>query len=245
MNEFEKQMAEAKVYRRFPIYKNRLDFAIAGVHKMLACSQRVYVSLSFGKQSTCLAHMIYQIAPKTEMHFLASEETWNMYDYENVIDSFVTKWPVNLTVHQTNNFFGASTWEESRDSGDMDLQKMCRREDYDGWFWGLSVDESPVRKKTLLAAYKQDTPHPSIYRYSDGKYRCCPLMYWESKDLAAYILTHDIPILNIYRRYGLQQRTTARITKKMLRNQGMALCRMTNSTGYRKLVDKFQEINVQ
>jgi len=211
----------------------------------LECSPRVYVSLSFGKQSTCLAHMIFKIAPKTEMHFLASDETWYMYDYEDVIDTFTNKWPVNLTIHQTKNFFAAETWEKSRADGDMDLQKMCKRTDYDGWFWGLSKDESPIREKTLSASKFQKTPHQTIFRYADGKYRCCPLMDWTNQDLAAYIFENEIPVLNIYRKFGLQQRTTARITKKMLRNQGMALCRMTNSPGFRRLIDKFADINIQ
>jgi 3'-phosphoadenosine 5'-phosphosulfate sulfotransferase (PAPS reductase)/FAD synthetase len=212
---------------------------------MLAAAPKSYVSLSFGKQSLCVAVMVHGLAPRTPMHFLASEETWSLYDYRAVIDSFLAKWPVDLTIHQTERLTGAADWQAARDAGDMDLQQMCPREQWDGWFWGLATEESPARKKTLLAAYRQDTPHPSIFRYSDGKLRCCPLMHWTTLDLAAFIGEQGIPLLNIYKRYGLEQRTTARITKKMLRNQGMALSRMCNSAGFRRVVDQFPEINVQ
>jgi len=179
------------------------------------------------------------------MHFLASDETWSMYDYAAVIEQFCERWPINLTIHQTHRFTNAPSWKAARDAGDSDLQNMVPRNTSDGWFWGLACEEAPEREKTLMAGYRHDTPHPSIFKYRDGKFRCCPLMHWETIDLAAYIGEHDIPLLSIYQRYGLHQRTTARVTKKMLRNQGMTLCRMTNSAGFRELVNRFPEINIQ
>jgi 3'-phosphoadenosine 5'-phosphosulfate sulfotransferase (PAPS reductase)/FAD synthetase len=245
MNDYATQMAEGRLHRRLPEFGRKLAFAEQGIAAMLAAAPRVYVSISFGKQSLCLAHMVYTVAPRTPMHFLASEETWNLYDYQSVIELFCARWPIKLTIHQTNRLSGATSWKNARDAGDKDLQDMCPRGDYDGWFWGLAAEESPQRKKTLLAAYRQKTAHPTIFRYADGKLRCCPLMHWQTIDLAAYIGYHDIPLLSIYRRFGLQQRTTARITKKMLRNQGMALARMTNSAGFRRIVNQFSEINIQ
>lgn len=245
MNDFERQMAEGRLHAKLPLFRRRLDFALDGIRAMLDAAPRAYVSISFGKQSLVLAHMVRQLAPDMPMHFLASEETWALYDYGPVIESFCSRWPIQLTIHQTTRLSGADTWKDARDAGDRDLQDMCDRAEWDGWYWGLAKEESPQRRMTLLAAYKQGTPHPTIYRYADGKLRCCPLMHWDTRDLAAYIGLHDLPLLNIYRRYGLQQRTTARITKKMLRNQGMALVRMTNSAGFRQLVDRFPEINIQ
>jgi len=245
VNDYATQMAEGRFHQRLPEFRRKLSFAAHGIDAMLAAAPRVYVSISFGKQSLCLAHMVYTVAPKTPMHFLASEETWCLYDYAEVIEQFRDRWPINLTIHQTRRLSGAATWKDARDAGDMDLQTMCSREDFDGWFWGLAAEESPQRRFTLMAAYGHSTTHPSIFRYADGKLRCCPLMHWQTIDLAAYIGEHDIPMLSIYRRFGLQQRTTARVTKKMLRNQGMSMARMTNSAGFRCIVNQFPEINVQ
>jgi 3'-phosphoadenosine 5'-phosphosulfate sulfotransferase (PAPS reductase)/FAD synthetase len=245
MNIFDAQMAEGRLHRRLPMFAQRLSFAQDGIAAMLVAAPRLYVSISFGKQSLCLAHMVFHVAPETPMHFLASEETWHLYDYAAVIQQFRARWPINLTIHQTARLSGAASWKDARDAGDLDLQSMCPRNYFDGWFWGLACEESPQRKKTLLAGYGQETAHPSIFRYADGKLRCCPLMHWQTIDLAAYIGEHDIPLLSIYRRFGLQKRTTARVTKKMLRNQGMALARMTNSAGFRRIVDQFPEVNIQ
>lgn len=245
MNIFDQQMAEGRLHRRSDEYRRRLRFAREAIVAMLDTAPRSYVSISFGKQSTCVAHMVYAIAPKTPMHFLASTETWELYDYRHVIDEFTARWPINLTIHQTDRATAAKNWKAARDAGDRDLQQMCRREEWDGWFWGLAREESPARDRTLMASYSQRTPHPAIFRYADGKLRCCPLMHWTTLDLAAYIGEHEIPVLSIYRRFGLQQRTTARVTKKMLQNQGMALARMTNSSGFRAMVNRFPETNVQ
>lgn len=245
ISNFAEQMQVGKLHARNRSYARALTFAEAGCRAMLDAAPRSYVSLSFGKQSLVVAHMVFNLAPSTPMFFLASDETWHLYDYADVIEAFLSRWPVRLTIVQTRRWADGETWKESRSAGDRDLQTMVNRDEWDGWFWGLSIDESRQRKLTLLSASRHDTPHPAIFRYSDGKLRCCPIMRWTLNDLAAYISTHDLPLLNIYRKYGLTQRTTARVTKKMLRNQGMALARALNSRGFREIVNRFPEVNVQ
>lgn len=242
---FAEQMAIGRVHAQTPLFRHRLKFAQDGIAAMLQAAPRSYVSISFGKQSLCVAHMVYSVAPETPMFFLASDETWMLYDYADVIEQFLALCPIKLTIVQTHRLADAKSWSDSRAAGDQDLQQMCRREDWDGWFWGLAKDESRARKMTTLASYSQHTEHPTIFRYKDGKRRCCPVMHWSINDLAAYIATNQIPMLNIYRKFGLTQRTTARVTKKMLNNQGMALCRATNSRGFREFTNLFPETNVQ
>lgn len=234
------ELLTGKIYAKTRERKEKLDFAIAGVHALLNVCQRVYVSLSFGKQSSCLAHMVFKIKPQIPMYFLASDETWHMYNYQEVIDKFCKKWPIDLHIVQTHHFFNTKTWKEGRDEGDQDIQKMCAREDFDGWFWGLAKEESFARK---LTCSKNNTKiHPTIFRYTDNKLRGTPLQDWGIDDLAAYIYEYDIPLLNIYEKYGLKQRTTARITKKCRDFGANTLWRTTNSQGFRTLVDKHREI---
>lgn len=245
ISNFAEQMAIGRLHAKSVEHARALAFARSGIRELLKLAPRTYVSLSFGKQSLCLAHLTYEISPETPMFFLASDETWHLYDYADVIESFLSRWPIKLTIVQTHRWQDGDDWTSARAAGDRDLQTMVNRDEWDGWLWGLSVDESRQRKLTLLGGVNQHNSHPSIYAYSDGKLRGCPLMNWTINDLAAYIATHDLPLLNIYKRFGLTQRTTARVTKKMLRNQGMALARMTNSRGFREIVNRFPEVNVQ
>lgn len=234
---------------------------------MQEIAPRAYVSLSFGKQSLILAHMLYGMAPETPMYFLASSETWLMHDYAAVIASFLERWPVRLTIVQTNHAAldidapiawlseqhssirwemrppGSPTWtwKESRDAGDRDLQEMVERTDFDGWYWGLAKEESRARAITLSTRWKGQ-PHPAIFRYTDGKYRCCPLMHWKTVDLAAYIATHDLPMLDAYRIDGLDTRTTARIRRRPVENGVMGQIRRYNGDSFNRLIDRFPEL---
>lgn len=229
-----------KIHSKSYEYRKKLDFAILGLNMMFNTAKKPYLSLSFGKQSICIAHMIYQINPNIPMFFLASDETWSMYNYKEVIEDFYNKWPIDLHVIQTNHFFNSESWKDSRDKGDCDLQNMVDKNKYDGVIMGLAKDESKARKITLL---KHTDIHPTIFEYKDKRYRCCPIMNWDIKDISAYVVTNDIKLLNIYEIYGLEQRTTARITKKMVGNNGLGLLRATNSRGFRDINNQFNILN--
>lgn len=232
---FERQMFAGKIYARSKRRAGRLAFAREGIRAMLDAAPRAYLSLSWGKQSICLAHMIFEIAPETPMFFLASDESWDLHNFREVIDEFTGRWPINYRTVQTNRLFGAESWDEGRKAGQNDLQEMCRREEWDGWFWGLAKEESRVRRIVLLK--NPSNIHRTIYRYKDGKLRCCPLMDWETDDIAAYVGEHDLPLLSIYRKYGLEMRTTARLTGTAVRRGG-AWLRGANSRGVRKIKNR-------
>jgi 3'-phosphoadenosine 5'-phosphosulfate sulfotransferase (PAPS reductase)/FAD synthetase len=246
MTLFERQMAEGRIYARLSVRKRRLEFALEGILRMREIARRSYLSLSFGKQSICLAHMLYQIEPTLPMFFLASGETWMIHDYERVIDSFLSRWPVNLTIVQTDHVFNGAekTWIQSLEAGHWDLQTMCRREEWDGWYWGLSKDESFKRRLTLRAQQKTSI-HPTIFRYADGKYRCCPLMNWSLLDLAAYLGEYELPLLSDYQQQGLQVRTTARVTRYCAELNGVAQIKETNIEAFNKLCARFPELRAK
>jgi len=241
---YAEQMLMGRIHAKSDSFARNLEFAKNGIEATLKIAPRCYVGISFGKQSICMAHLVQSIRSDIPMFFLASTETWALYDYAEVIEDYCSRFSPNLTIVQTDRLSGAKDWKGARDAGDQDLQNMCKRGKWDGWFWGLSVDESKARKITIKKGVAQNSGHPSIYRYSDGKHRCCPIMNWGIKDLAAYISLHDLRVLNIYRKYGLTQRTTARITKKMVGNDGMALARQTSGGQLRKLMNEFPEVKV-
>lgn len=243
ISNFSEQMAVGRIHARSRAFARSLDFAREGTAALISASPRCYVSLSFGKQSLCVAHMAMEIKPDIPMFFLASTETWLMYDYRKVVDSFVERFVPNLTIVQTDRLAEADDWKGARDLGDHDLQRMCPREDWDGWLWGLAEDESRARRITIRQGIKQGNAHPSIFRYADGKLRGCPIMRWGIDDLAAYIQAHDLPMLNIYRLYGLTQRTTARITKKMVNYDGLALLKATSGGDASRLLMDHEEIH--
>lgn len=201
------------------------------------------------------------------MYFLASSETWYLHNFAEVIDRFLQTTPVNLTIVQTNRlgldvraaiaplqkqhpeirwiFRGEYTpgdsWEDARKAGNADLQEMVAREEWDGFFMGLAKEESKGRRITLSMTWNGQ-PHPSVFRYWDGKYRCCPLMNWNEKDIAAYVATNELPLLDEYETFGLEARTTARATGMMAGSGGLAHLKYKNVDAFNRIVANFPEM---
>lgn len=267
MDIYAAQMERGLLYARLPAYRRALAFAQEGIAAMRALAPRAYVSISFGKQSLVLAHMLHQVAPDMQMCFLAASETWLMDNFGEVIDTFLQRFPVRLHIRQTNDAAldietpvsrlrerhpsigwdfkatGETTWDWGRvvDEGTGELHNLVRREEYDGWYWGLAKEESIARAYTLSAKW-DGQPHPSIFRYTDGKYRCCPLMHWHVDDLAAYIAQHDLPMLSTYHREGLGARTTARVRRRSVAYGYMGKLRHHDIHAYNILTARFPEL---
>lgn len=243
---YDQQIEQGKLYAKLNEYRGHLRFALAGIEAMRKIAPNSYLSLSFGKQSIILAHMLYQVDPSTPMFFLASGESFLIHNFAQVISTFTERWPINLTIVSRDHVFDdlSTSWQESRDAGKGDLQRMCNREDWDGWYWGLAKDESGARHMTLSYRWLGQ-PHPTIYRYADGRYRCCPIMEWKILDIAAYIATYDIPVLEQYHRLGLQSRTTARITRQAAENGGVDEIKHTDMSAFNRICARFPELRLR
>ena len=238
---FEDQMLAGRVYAGTAAFRRKLDFAMTGIRAMLDVAPNSYVSVSFGKQSICMAHMVQQVRPDIPMFFLAHSETWVLHDFDRVITSYVERFRPNLTIVQLDRWQEAETWAEAVARGKGDMQRMCDRGEWDGWFIGLSADESRARRITLAQGAGQHNAHPTIFRHADGKYRCCPLKNWGWREIAAYVSLHDLPLLSFYQRYGLEQRTTARISRRVRENAGLDLLRQGNAS-LAALLNRFPDI---
>lgn len=243
MTIFESQLEQGRLYAKLPIFQQRLRFALEGIGAMGMLAPKAYLSLSFGKQSIVLAHMLFGIDRNLPMYFLASGESFIIHNYDEVISEFTKRWPINLHIVKRDRVFDGnnSDWQESRDRGQFDLQEMCNPKDWDGWYWGLSRDESNARFYSLAKKFDGQT-HQSIFRYANGKYRCCPLMNWRLLDLSAYIDKYDIPVLKQYKKFGLQTRTTARVTKRTAELHGVYSIKQTNVEAFNKLTARFPEL---
>jgi 3'-phosphoadenosine 5'-phosphosulfate sulfotransferase (PAPS reductase)/FAD synthetase len=266
-NKLQNELTIGRIFRKSIKYKKDISFANNGINIMLNICKSPSLSLSFGKQSICLAHLVYSVKQNIPMYFLASSETWWLDTYTESLKSFIKICPnINLTIVQTNrlaidmddiiaeikslgvkllkrgwNTTRKKTWDEARKSGSNDIQSLLDQDDFDGWFWGLSTDESFNRKRTLLKQIKTSI-HPSMFQYTNGKYRCCPLMYWGEETLAGYIDKFDLPLLSAYKIGGLKERTTARITGTSDRMQAFERMRRNQPEGYAKIVNVYPEL---
>jgi len=243
---FELQMDCCAEYARSRVCQIRRDRAEVAIRAMLERCERPYVSCSWGKDSVCMTHMIYQQAPQLPVLFLASGESWDMHDFARVIEAFRQRWPVDSQVIQTEHFGRDKhpTWQASRDAGDRDLQQMASRDEFDGVFIGLRAHESTTRGRALAMGGNVPGAPREIYRYVNVPLflRCCPLAAWTLLDVGAYIIDHELPLLRLYPEQGLHMRTTGRVTRKMAENNGLAWLKATSMSSFNALVREYEEL---
>jgi len=260
MTQFEMDLALGEIHLRSSAFARHVESAKQSIERMLSICNRTYISLSFGKQSICMTHLISSMNKNIPAFFLASSETWQLYNFVEVIAGLLAKIDMDITIVQTNRhginlkpaidqmsemcpslkweFSGEESgidWRDANSRGHRDLQDMCNRKDWDGWFWGFSSDESVKRRITLAKTIE----HRNIFRYSDGKFRCCPLRDWRCLDIAAYIVQNNLKMLDVYERHGLRIRTTARVTGNMAELGG--ICK-TNISSLNGISEVYREI---
>lgn len=245
MDKLQNQLKAGLVYSKSSEFRKRLRITIQSLERFFSITERPYLALSFGKQSIVLAHIISQIRPETPMILLQSWETFLLHDMEEVISQFKSKWPVNLhTLYKDNVSWNNWDWKRTRDYGQNDLQNMGNEviPDWDGVIMGLSKDESFARRITCSVS---NTDWATIFRYTNGKYRCTPIQFWQLNDLAAYIAINDIPLLSAYHHNGLETRTTARITRNCAEMNGLVDLKARNISNYNRIVSRFPELTAK
>lgn len=196
MRVLEKQLAEGKLLILLPQFKRKEAKALADIDKMIELHPKTYLSLSWGKQSIILAHMIWQLKIDIPVVFFDEPDTDIIANFNEVRSEFLNRWQINY--QQIND-----GQESPRRSG----KKFAEENGRNGVIMGLAKHESRDRNYTLS---KND--HNNIFGYANGNYRCCPLAQWTIKDYAAYIAKYNLPLLSTYHKYGLEARTSAGIT---------------------------------
>lgn len=226
------------------LLKRKIDKSISIIKKMLSVSNNPYLALSFGKDSLVMLDLVRKIKPDVNCLFLKSEESYLLYDYENVINQYLKK-GLNLEIVDTkrlseNNF----DWSESRKAGKNDFLLNPFFNNWDGIFMGLRIEESKARRITLI---KKDNNviGDKIMQYKTGKrkgmYRCCPVAHWTEFEIMLYLNENKLPFLDVYKN-GSHIRTTARLTGDAARQHSLFWVKQNNPENFNKLLKMIPEL---
>lgn len=214
----------ALIYAKMPEHKYLVNKTMIFVRWALRQVERPYVACSFGKDSAVMLHMILQYNPQIPIRFIRwQNETEHIDNY----DETIAKW------------------------GSINLQQivLCRESlsdkraeryyttGYDSYFIGLRQSESTGRRITL----KKDG---KFYKSKTGIVRISPLSIWKDADVAAYVFSNNLPILNSYLADGITTRTASRIPRSDygIRESFVAKLKHRDFQAYQKLIITFPEL---
>lgn len=216
MSGYREQIERGRVLALLPQHRNKVDEARLDIFVLNWHCNRPYVSVSWGKDSIVLAHLALSVDPYLTLVHWGGEQERHIANFSQVRDDFLRR-------------FGQDCrYIEVIDDGLMDGKlavngrKWSHANGFDGVLMGLTAEESRARRFALGRADAHN-----IYTYTDGMKRCCPLARWTVDDITAYVADHELKMLNLYERYGMQIRTSSRIKRSGHTRQGLEYCTST------------------
>ena len=168
-----------------------MNDAVRIINEQIDAGGRVCITSSFQADGMVLLHLLRQRAPAIPVLFLDT-----FHHFPEVLayrDAIAERWQLAVVT--------LSAASPQRGLWASDTTECCRRhkveplftalEEYDVWFTALRRDQSPSR-----AALQEVEPFP----LPSGRAitRVSPLARWSKADVAAYVKTHDIPLLPLY-----------------------------------------------
>ena len=218
------------------VFLHRVKHAKRVVREFLQHTDNPYISVSGGKDSSVLLHLVREFKPELDAVHL----------------NFHTAYPETLDIFQTYQnlkFVDVGNRLEMLADGGMDDNSKngklrnfdpdrIRGMEYDGFFYGLRREESAVRRKHF------GTRGFSL-KNKAGIWVCQPLAFFTYEDIWAYIISHGIRYNALYDamwdRPRHQQRVADFALVKCAELGSIAYMKQTHPELYNKVVQATDE----
>lgn len=214
----------AMLYSKMPEHKFLISKTVNFIKWALSRVENPYLACSFGKDSSVMLHLVFNQYPNIVVKFLGKKETDLIDDYTGIIEWWQKK---NIIIERISY----QGWLEGGTK--KGIAKNMQADGYDSFFVGIRKEESVSRRITL----KKDG---KFFKMKDGKIRIAPLADWRTRDIAAYMFSNKLPILNAYKREGFEARTTSNIPSKYP-HEAIARLKDADIAAYNKLINMFPD----
>jgi len=173
------------------------------IHQYLDLGVKSYGSISGGKDSTAMMHLIHSVAPNTgfvsekdDMDFPGELEYMRLLETRYKLSLTILSPEVKLWDILINHDFTEDIHSKGIDFSDRyfyDILKAYQKENnYKGVFLGLRAKESKGRLWNVKT-------NGNIYYNQDWQQLVCqPLAQWSAKDVFAYLFANEVPTLDVY-----------------------------------------------
>jgi len=187
-------------HSRIKSHRDRVERSRQIVANMLEQCNNPYIALSGGKDSTCVANLVWEKAPKIpavyfDAHCAFPEITKYLDDREQEGYRLI-RFQCKPFLEILRDFGGlhSDAIEEAtmRYTVYEPVQKLYHAFSFDGVYLGIRKEESYGRSRMV-------TKHGELFgRKSDGRWECNPIAHWSFADVWAYIMAHNIPYCAAY-----------------------------------------------
>jgi 3'-phosphoadenosine 5'-phosphosulfate sulfotransferase (PAPS reductase)/FAD synthetase len=218
---------KARLWARHPTHLRRLARASSIIADALALGCRSYVAFSGGKDSAALLALVLEQDRSIEARMLTWPETELLGNHRATIEAWQARGA---------NVVGVGMTRHSLDERSPDRWHRLHA-GFDMVFVGLREDESRARAISLRS-------HGAVYAPKSGPVRVCPLAGFETIDVAAVIVSRDLPTLNIYDRDGFDARSSTRVPRAehSIRENMLASLRERDPVAYARLRELYPEV---
>lgn len=218
------RLREAELIVKTNEYQYRVRKTHEFIQQALERAPSPYVACSFGKDSSVMLHLTLVHSPDIPVRFATHPETNLLDDYERVVGWWVENHKINL--------------EEVFCDGGFVKVKHHQRDrlsegEYLSFFVGIRAEESKGRRISLKV-------HGQYHLLKNGKTKISPMAWWKEKEIAAYMLVNDLPMLDKYSFEGVSARTTSGIARTHLRETLTSL-RSRDITRFNQLIKLFPD----
>lgn len=200
----------ALLYAQLKPYKALVNKTSGFIKWALKQVENPYVACSFGKDSSVMLHLILNHAPNIPVRFASHPETSLLDNYQGVIELWVDRYGIN---YQEIFCHGGLIKVRHHQRNMLD----ALHENWDSFFVGIRKQESVGRRISLK---KYGMFHKLK---STGRVKISPLADWTEKEISAYTISNNLPVLEKYKKEGFSARTTSGIPRTNIEESLMSL----------------------
>lgn len=219
------------LYAQLKPYKALVNKTSGFIRWALTKVDKPYVGCSFGKDSSVMLHIVLKLVPDIKVKCYVGKEYQILDNYEEVFKWWQDNYNIDLDVIH----FDQETMFEINRMRDLTSELTGL---FDSYFVGLRIEESKPREMTLKK-------HGMFFTKKNGMTRISPMADWKENDIAAYLLSNNIKILDTYDKLGFDRRTGTWLpnaTVNTLRS-AIANVKQKSTTDFNKLLEMYPDIN--
>ena len=194
-----------------PAFRRKIQASRTIIQTGLDKMNSPYISMSFGKDSLVMTHLLLQMIPDAPVLYVNCGEFDEWPDTPRVRDEFLKRFAINfyelrgpsiIEYYRQAGYIYHQDAEETKRARSIQRRygqslekviiKKARQLNCDGGFIGMRSSESSNRARLF-------NWRGNLYFAKERRlWTCCPMEKWTGRDIWAYIVKNDLPYNVLY-----------------------------------------------